>query len=73
MIAERIVLLRVENLEQSRRRVAAKVVAEFVYLVQHHHGVVDARAPQRLNDATGQRADVCATMPAQLRFVAHSA
>ena len=37
VIAERVVLLRIENLEQRRRRIAAIVVSELVDLVEHQH------------------------------------
>src|SRR5205085_10173832 len=70
---EGVVLLRVEYLKQRRGRVAAVVRAELVYLVEHHHGVVDARAPERLYDAARHRADVGAPVAAQLRLVAHAA
>ena len=72
VIAESIVLLRIENLQQRRRRIAAVVVAELVNLVEHHDGIVNTGAADRLNYAARHRADVGATMSAQFGFVAHA-
>ena len=73
VIPERVVLRRIEHLEQRRRRIAAPVGAELVDLVQHDHRVHRARVAQRAHEAAGQRADVRAPMAADLRFVAHAA
>jgi hypothetical protein len=73
VVAERVVLLRVEDFEQRGGRVAAEVRAELVYLVEHHDGVVDPGAAQGLDDAAGKRADVGAAVAAKLRLVAHAA
>src|SRR5215218_8599125 len=72
MIAKRVVLLRIENLEQRRAWIAAVVVAELVDLVEHQHGIVHSRAANRLDDPSRHRADVRAAMTAQLSFIAHA-
>src|SRR5687768_15655284 len=73
MIAERVVLLWIENLEQRGSRVTTIVVAELVDLVQHQHRVIYSSAPYRLDDSTRHRADVRAPVTSQLSFVAHAA
>ena len=73
VIAEGVVLLRVEHLEQRRRRVAAEVGAELVDLVEHEDRVLRLGAAQALDDLAGQRADVGAAMAADLGLVAHAA
>ena len=73
MIGERAVLLRVEHFEQSARRVAAKIRAHLVNLVEQDDGVVRLHAAQRLNDSPRQRAHVGAAVPTNLRLVAQSA
>ena len=73
VIAERVVLRRVEHLEQRRRRIALEAGADLVDLVEHEHRVHRARLLQRLHDAAGHRADVGAAMAADLRLVAHAA
>ena len=73
MIGERVVLRRVENFEQRRRRVAAKIRADLVQFVQQNHRIAAFDAAQRLDDSSGHRADVSAAVAANLRFVAHSA
>src|SRR6267378_5529442 len=73
MIAERVVLLRVENFHQRRGWVAAEIASELVHFVQHHHRIVGFPALQSLNNLSGQRADIGATMAANFRFVVHAA
>ena len=73
VIAERVVLRRVEHLEQRRRRIALEADADLVDLVEHEHRVHRARLLQRLDDAAGDRADVGAAVAADLRLVAHAA
>jgi hypothetical protein len=73
VILERVVLFRIEHLEQRRTRVATEVRAELVDFVEQQHGISPRRLLHHLNDLTGQRADVCATMTANLSFVAHAA
>ncbi len=73
VIAERVVLRRVQHLEQRRRRVAAPVRAELVDLVQHDHRVHRASVAQRAHQPARQRADVRAPMAADLGLVTHAA
>ena len=73
MIAEGEILRRVEHLQQRRRGVAAEVHPQLIHLVQHEDRVVRAGAADALEDAPGQRADIGAPVPANLRFIAHRA
>ncbi len=73
MIAERVVLLGVENFHQRRGRIAAEIAAELIHFVQHHDRVVGFPALQSLNNLAGQRADVGAPVAANLGFVVHAA
>ena len=73
VIAERVVLLRIEHLEQRRRRIAAEVGAELVDLVEDEHRVLRLGPAQPLDDLSGQRADVGAAMAADFGLVAHAA
>ncbi len=71
MVAERVVLLRIEDLEQRGLRVAAEVGADLVDLVDHHHRILGAGVTQRANDRPRHRADIGAPVPADFGFVAH--
>ena len=73
VVAERVVLRRVEHLEQRRRRVALEAGGHLVDLVEHEHRVHRAGLLQRLDDAAGDRADVGAAVAADLGLVAHAA
>ena len=73
VIAERVVLLRIEHLEQRRRRIAAEIGAELVDLVEDEHRVLRLGPAQPLDDLPGQRADVGAAVAADFRLVAHAA
>src|SRR4051794_24044755 len=72
MIAESVVLLRVEYLEQYRRRITTIISAEFVDLIQHHHRIIYLGAPDRLNDAPRHSADVRTAVSPQLGLVAYA-
>ena len=73
VVAERVVLRRVEHLEQRRRRVAAPVGADLVDLVEHDHRVHRPGVAQRADEPAGQRADVRAAVTADLGLVADAA
>ena len=73
VVAERVVLRRVEHLEQRGRRVAAPVGADLVDLVEQDHRVHRPRVAQGADEPARQRADVGAAVAADLRLVAHAA
>ena len=73
VVAERVVLLRIERLEQRRRRIAAEVAAQLVDLVEHEDRIVGFGPAHALDDLAGQRADVGAPMAANLGLVVHAA
>src|SRR6266702_3266507 len=73
VVAERVVLRRVEHLEQGRRRVAPPVGADLVDLVQKEHRVHGPGLLDGPDDAAGLGADVGAPVPADLRLVADAA
>ena len=67
------ILLGVENLEQGRRRIAAKVRADLVDFIHHENRIVGSRLMDALNHASGHGADVRAAMAANFRFVVNAA
>src|SRR5205085_1694369 len=73
VVAKVLVLLRVEDLEQGGRRIAAPVGADLVDLVEHEDRVIGLGAADRLDDAAWHRADVGAAVAADLRLVVHPA
>ena len=73
MIAERVVLFRIEHLEQRRRGVAAEVVAELVDLIEDEDRVLRFGPSQALDNLAGERTDVGAAMATNLRLVADAA
>src|ERR1700674_2419063 len=73
VVAEGVILRRIEHLEQSRRRVALIARADFVDFVEHEHRVHRAGLLQPLYDAPRDRTDVGAAMTANFGFVAHAA
>ncbi len=73
VVAEAVVVRRIEHLHQRRRRVAAPVAVELVELVEQHHGVVYAGLGETLDDAARHRPDVGTAVPADLGLVAHAA
>ena len=73
VVAERVVLRRVEHLEQRRRRVAAPVGADLVDLVEQDDRVHRPGVAQRAHEPARQRADVRAPVAADLGLVADAA
>src|SRR5207248_8825042 len=72
-INKSVVLARIEHLEQGARRIAAKVGADLIDLIEHHHRIARAGTTQLLNDASRHRADVGAAVAPNLRFIANTA
>ena len=73
MVAERVVLLGVEHLEQGRRRIAAEVGAELVDLIEQDDRIARARPAQALQEPARHGADVGAAVAADLGLVPHAA
>jgi hypothetical protein len=73
VIDELVVLLRVEDLEERRGRVAAEVAAHLVDLVEDDDGILRRRALHRVDDPAGEGADVRAPVSADLGLVLHAA
>ncbi len=73
VIAERVVLRRIEHLEEGVRRVSAPVGADLVDLVEEDHRVHRPGVAQGTDEPARQRADVGAAVAADLRLVAHAA
>ena len=73
VVVERYVLLGVKHFEERRRRVAAKIHAHFVDLVEQHHGVDHSCPLHGLDDFPRHGADVRPTMAADLRLISHPA
>ena len=73
VIGERVVLLRVQDLEERRFRRSLETLRELVDLVEQDHRVFDLGLSERVQDASRQCAHVGAPVAANLGFVAHAA
>ena len=73
VVAERVVLRRIEHLEQRRGRIAAPVGADLVDLVEQDHRVHRPGVAQGPDEPARQRADVRAPVAADLGLVADAA
>ncbi len=73
VVLERVVLLRVEDLEQGRARVAPEVHPDLVDLVEHEDRVVGTGRLDVLDDPAGEGADVGAPVTADLGLVVDAA
>src|SRR5262249_6209138 len=73
VVAEGVVLLGIEHLEERRRGIALDAPPELVDLVEHHHAVAAAGLAKALNDVAGERADIGAAMAADLGLVMDAA
>src|SRR5690606_9203048 len=70
---ERVVLRRVQDLEERRCRVALIADAELVDLIQQEDRVLRARLAQPLDDPARHRTDVGATVATDVRLVTRAA
>jgi len=73
VIVEIAVLLGIEHLEQCRCRIAARVVAHFVDLVEQQQRVGEFGLLHRLDNLARHRADIGAAMAADFGFITHAA
>ncbi len=69
IVVERAVLLRVQHLQQGRRRIALKVVRHLVYLVQDEHRIRCPRFLYILQDPPAHGADVGPAVPSDFGLV----
>src|SRR5207237_1314104 len=69
-IGEGAVLLGIQHLEESRRRIAAEVGAELIDFVENKQRVIRSRVAQPLNNPPGQRSDIGPPMAANFSLVA---
>ena len=73
MVAERGVLLGVEDFQQRGGRIAAEIGAELVDLVEHEDGVIGPGLADALDDAARQGGDIGAAVAADLGLVVDAA
>ena len=73
VILERIVYLRVKNLQHRGGRIAAHIVRKLIYLIQQEERIHRARLLYTCNYAPGYRADVRPSVAAYLGFIFNSA
>src|SRR5258708_5102349 len=73
MILELVVLLRVENLEQRRRWIAAEVLSKLVDLIEQEQRVGGPRLLHVRDDLARERADVGPSVSANFSLVTYAA
>ena len=73
VVGERAVLLWIQHLQQRTGRVAIVILAQLIYLVQHHNRIGCAAAPNAVHDSARHRADIGASVSANFRLIAHAA
>ena len=73
MVDERVVLLRIEHLEQGRGRIPTEVRGHLVDLIQEEDRVDGPRLLHHLDDLSGERSDVSPAVAADFRLVADAA
>ena len=72
-VAERSILLRVQNFKESRSRVAPEVASYLVYLVKEEQRIVRAALRDAVDDSARNGAYVCAPVTSDLGLVPYSA
>ena len=72
-IDERVILFRIQHLQQRGCRIPAVILPDLVDLIDHDQRVVHADLDVALDQLSGHRADVRLAMAANLRLVRHAA
>ena len=73
VIGEGGVLLRIQNFQQGRLRIAPEVVAYLVQFVQHDNGIAGSGMLQGLKDASGHCAYIGTPVSADFSLIVHAA
>ena len=73
MIPEMAVLVRIKNLQQRRRRIAAVVRRHLVNLIQKDQRIFHSRLPQCSGDSSRHSSDVRTPVAADFRFITNAA
>ena len=73
MIAEGMVLLRIQRFQQRRSRIAPEIAGHLVHFIQQEQRVQAPDFLHPVDDAARHGPDVSAAMPADFRFVPHAA
>src|SRR5208283_6056254 len=69
VVAERLVLFRIEYLKQRRGWITAEVAPQLIDLIQQQHRVFSPGAPHRLKHPPRHRTDIGASMTTQFGFI----
>src|SRR5215471_6325552 len=73
VVGESIVLSRVQDFQQGRGRVTAKIGADFVQFVEEDDWIATFNPTESLDNASGEGPDIGAAMAPDFGFVAHTA
>src|SRR3989442_15457335 len=73
VILEHVILFRIENFQESRTRIATKISSELVDFIKQQNRIHSSGFLHHLNDLSGQRANVGATMATNLSFITDAA
>ena len=73
VIVERIVLLRIQYLQQGSRRIAAKINPHLIHFIQQDHWIDRPCTFHRLNNLARHCSYVCSTMSSNFRLIPHTA
>ena len=73
MVIELVVLFRIENLKQCRRRITTEILTKLVDFVEQEQRVHSPRLFQIRRDLTGHRTNIGPAVATNLRFITHAA
>ena len=73
MVDKGVVLLPVQNFEQCGRRVPAKIIAEFIDLIEQQNRILGAGLPNGVDNPSRHGANIGAPVAADIRLIADAA
>ena len=73
MISERVILLRIKDLEQRRGRISLVISPKLIHLIKQHEGVFALRLTHSIHYASWHRAYIGFAVTADIRFILYTA
>ena len=73
MVAECVVLFRIQGFQQGGCRIAPKIAGHLIHFIQQKQGVQTAHFLHAVDQPARHRANIRAAMSADLRFIPHPA
>ena len=73
MVGKSIILLRIQNLKESRRRITVIGGGKLIHLIQYHDRIGNTCLLYAVHDSAGHGTEIGSSVPANVRLVSYTA